>query len=96
MISGDILDRELSSDSLKVLTDGADFCIVEVTVLNLRNLALANADALGKFSLRQTTRLTKLTQAVRTNFTEHPVFMSVYAFTVDGALLKKLFTCQGH
>jgi len=47
VIPDDVFDGHVSADSLEVVADGADLGAVEVPVLDLGDLALADTDSLG-------------------------------------------------
>lgn len=50
----DVLKRERATDGFQVSTDGSNFGVVKVSMLDLGDLALRDSDSLGKLLLSQT------------------------------------------
>src|SRR5690606_20709726 len=87
---------EIAADSLHVLADRADLRAVQVAALDLRDLALTDADADGELTLGQAETLAQLAQAIRTHLAQHPLPVRVDTRAVRGALLEHLLASESH
>lgn len=65
-------------------------------MLDLRYLALPDADALGELRLSQPCLFAQLPESVGSNFREHACLVRFYFRTISGILLHEFFKTQCH
>lgn len=96
MVSQHVLDGGLSADGLEVAADSVDRRVVEVAVLDLGDVSLADADALGQLGLCEAGLFAQLAQAVGADPGEHPLLVRLDDFPVHRVLGHEVFITQCH